>query len=176
MRLRFLYLTVVFLGLINLSAYLKPHYAGLLTDDYGILTSNDFHEDGQLSTESNFPHDEFENYWQCLRPEEYFLNCENPGPLLSGENDIGQSTFWIRADGKVYNFGTRRNWDLEFCQDMISDIRKLIEGEHVVCIYASHLDSNEQQSNWVIDRVKTRKGEWSWFLSPGDPGYEESPK
>ena len=82
--------------------------------------------------------------------------------------DLGANTFWIKANRKLYDFGTRRNRDIESCQDMVLDIRRIMENEPVVCIYASYIKSNEQGSEWIIDRVKTRKGEWSYFARPGE--------
>ena len=164
MKISAISILIAVFGLLNLSAYSKPRHAALLTDDYGIITLADFEFPEQLSPESHFPDNEFENYWQCLKPEKYLLDCENIGPLYPGDEDeFAQSTFWIQAGGKIYDFGTRRNWDMEFCKNMVSDISKIITNEPVVCVYASYVGSTTKGSDWIIDRVKTTNGEWSWF-------------
>lgn len=170
MRARYRSIAGIILGLASLSAYSPPRYAGLLTDDYGILSLADFDEDGQLEPARGFPEEGFVHYWLCLEPEHYFLNCEATGRMEPEGIDLGASTFWIHSRGHLYDLGTRRNRDIGACEDMTSDIKKLMTDEPVVCLYASYLDSTDEKSDWIIDRVKTRKGQWSWFARP-----EETP-
>ena len=46
---------------------------------------------------------------------------------------------------------------------MVSEIRSLVERQSVVCISGGYLGKDDEGMNWVIDRVKTTTGEWSWF-------------
>ncbi len=148
------------------SAIAKPlrKRPGLLTESYGIVTKSDLDEEERKATPEPFPPKlpSF-NYWQCLKSEGYFLGCENEG-LAAGEDwEIGSATFWIKANGKTYDFGTRRNWDIGFCESMITKILRIIKYEPIVCVSASYLGGDAKGSRWVVERVKTKKGEWSWF-------------
>jgi hypothetical protein len=144
---------------------LAKKHTNLVSEGVGILTKAELDEEENKAGSLPFPPNDSGqnfNYWQCLRPEGYFLGCENEGKP-TGENwEIGSVTFWIKANGKKYDFGTRRNWDIGACRDMISEILKIMETQPIVCVSASY-GKNQEGEYWIIDRVKTKKGEWSWF-------------
>ena len=147
----------------NLSfAEIKEKRVGLLTDDYGIVTKEDLDEEEKKATPLPFSPESISfQYWQCLKPDSYYLHCSNTGKMLGEGWDIGSAEYWVKSDGKKYNFGTRRNWSIDFCKEMVTTIQRIMKNESVVCISALYLDEDKEGSNWIIDRVKTKKGEWS---------------
>ena len=144
-----------------------PRYQGLLTDDYGIVTLADLDEDGQQDPWTGFTGDDVDHYWQCLEPKDYFFDCENLGKAEPEGWDIGELTFWIQANGQFHHFYARHNWSIEYCQDLKTDILWLLKDETVVCISGTYIDTDQNGINWILDRVKTRKGSWSWFEQAG---------
>ena len=162
--------TIFYLLIYSAGARAAQIYAGLLTDDYGIVKMSDLNEEGQLSKAHNFPKDPFEHYWQCVKVDKYELGCEIEGRAEPEGWIIGEAIFKIHSGNKIIDIGTRRNWDMGFCKKMISDIRAIIKKEPVVCFSAIFVGENANTSEWVVDQVKTKKGQWSWF---GDPKLEK---
>lgn len=168
-----LYLAALLILFTSFSASPLPKYQGLLTDDYGIVSLADLDEHGQQDPWQGFTGDDVDHYWFCIEPSEYFFDCENLGDINYNYEDtqehwdIGQPTFWIKAGGEIYNFGTRRNWSIEHCSDMKKDILWLMQNEPVVCLSGRYLKPDETGNNWILDRVKTQKGAWSWFVRSG---------
>lgn len=152
----------------NLSGSWLPYRVGILTDDYGIVTEADLdEEEAKVTIAEPFPLSSALNYWFCIEPQEYFVQCKSEGMMEPEGFEIGSSTFWVHANGKVFNFWTRRNFDLESCEERIMDWSNLMRNE-VVCFSGSYIEEDESGTHWIIDRMKTYTGEWSWFGRPGE--------
>ncbi len=145
------------------SASARLPIAGLLTEDFGILKLSDFDEEGQFSNTSHFPNDGFEHHWLCLKPEKTLLKCERALWDESFKWFYGTMIFEVRAGGKNYEFGTRRNWSMNFCRETVSEIRAVMKGQKAVCFFANFISEKGNSSEWIIDRVKSKRGAWSWF-------------
>lgn len=169
-------LAVILLSAICVSFQWPPTRIGLLTDDYGIVTDQDLDEEERVAFPEPFPPKvgSFQ-YWMCLPTYDIFMKCNDTGPSdHEEEGQIGDHTFRLRTGNQIFNFYTRHNGPLDACEEMVSDWRDVIIGEEIVCISASYVGTNldpanEERSNilnsdWVIDRMKSRHGEWSWFV------------
>ena len=153
-----------------------PHRLGLITDDYGIVSDQDLDEEEYKVDATPFPPSEMSpfQYWQCLPTSDVFMKCDDLGftaPEFGGA-EVGESVLNFRTNGEVFNFFTRRNNSLKSCEDMIDEWRSVMAGEDVVCISASYQGTEAgtlrdstfvNKSEWEIDRMKSRHGEWSWF-------------
>ncbi len=151
----------------TLSASSYPRYQGLLTNGYGIITESDLDEAGQLESWRGFTGNELDHYWQCLEPTDYHFVCENLRGAEFEGSEIGEPTFWIKANGRIYHFGTRRNWDMAHCEDMKKDILWLMNSQSAVCISGTYVRQNSESEYWILDRLKSPRGAWSWFARPG---------
>lgn len=142
------------------------HRPGLLTDDYGIVTGKDLDEyEGQCTEVEPFPpHFGCMMYWQCLSTENVTIICKRLGPDnsdLSGE--YGDFTLLIKDRGETHEYTGRHNNDMAYCQSTKKAMLKVMTHEKIVCISGEFVHKDGQTSGWIIDRMKSRHGEWSWF-------------
>jgi len=148
---------------------------GLLTADYGVVTKADLNEE---MARCEPPYESFppkENacfqYWQCLPTKEVHLTCEDLGANDEYEH-IGEATFWIKNGSDIHHFLTRRNFDLESCQEWATEWKEVMRDEEVVCLSGDYIENAGEEPSpalagnhyyWIIDRMKSRHGEWSYF-------------
>lgn len=153
---------------------------GLLTDDYGIVTGSDLdEEENKCGTyiDPFPPPSDFTNhctvYWQCLPIHDVFMNCND----LTDAGDFeqtGEADFWIRDNNQVHHYITRRNFDMESCWGWIDEWISVMWNEEIVCLSGdfvgteeeinSHTGKKEIHNYWIIDRMKSRHAEWSYFV------------
>ncbi len=102
-----------------------------------------------------------------------FLDCEDTGSIGDFEH-TGQPAFWI-DDGKItHHYLTRRNFDMEACQQWLGEWRAVMGQEAVVCFSGEFVQASDSDSHpssppgvqyyWIIDRMKSHAGEWSYFF------------
>lgn len=161
------------------------HRIGMLTDRYGIVTDADLDEAEEhcIASAEPFPSgDPCLNYWQCLPTRDLFMDCKDDGPSDDFDH-AASAVFWIKEkEGEnFHNYLTRRNFSLEACHEWLHGWRHVIEGEDVVCLSGSFLSKDYWEGDdltppgmhsfWIIDRMKSRRGEWSYFYrAPHDGG------
>jgi hypothetical protein len=151
-----------------------PRRVGLLTEDYGIVTKQDLdEEEAKFVKAEPFPSDSF-RYWQCLSTQEVFMKCDNLGFIAEefGNEAVGEPTLQIGNGEEILDFYTSHNWTLSACQEMEEQWRSIMDKQDIVCISAFYLGTEQKvakdghsftHSEWEIDRMKSRHGEWSWF-------------
>jgi len=181
-------------SLLSLSWY--PHeWVGLLTDDYGIVTVDDLAEEEAWCSVQPFSVSNkvgcFQ-YWQCLPTENVFIACEDLGKSPDPDvlDPMGHAVFRIKNGDMTHYFYTRRNWSMDVCYEWAKAWTELMIDEPIVCIsgmfsgvtyeppFFSDIflrESDEEHSSeyywWRIDRMKSPRGEWSYFLRSS---YENS--
>ena len=167
-------LTVIAIVASNLS-WAPIHHVGLLTDDYGIVTAQDLvEEEDRCQDLEPFPPrgGGCLQYWQCLPTKDVFIGCEDISADLGGE-DTRQAVFWLKDGDEVHHYLTRRNFDLEACNGWKAKWEAVLAGEDVVCLSGEFINTENfdehllsppgTQFYWIIDRMKSRHGEWSYF-------------
>jgi hypothetical protein len=142
------------------------HRPGLLTDDHGVVTKQDLDEDEAGCTEvTDFAHRSgCMSYWQCLSAKNVEVICKRLGPDnsdLSGE--YGDFTLRIKDQDETHEYIGRHNGDMAECKAMRREILKVVAHEKIVCVSGDFIDKVGQTSSWIIDRMKSHHGEWSWF-------------
>lgn len=173
---------IVILAMLNLSFSMSDRI-GMLTDDYGIVVKADLdEEEARCSNVEPFPSDNAcFNYWQCLPTREIYIDCEDIGDVGDSKH-TGQANFWIKEGNNIHHYLTRRNFDIEACHEWVNEWKSVINGEDVVCLSGNFIDMSEQDESsfspigihyyWIIDRIKSRHGEWSYFYR-GDTESKE---
>ncbi len=157
---------LILLNVLLLVSCAQSRPIGLLTDDYGIVTKEDLDEELVRANPSPFNTNDSSifQYWMCYKPENYQITCEATGMVAPEYGKVGAFEFSVTAEGKTHVFGTRRNQNLGVCKKLEATIKKIFKENDVVCINASFLEKeSETQYSWILDQVKAKKGEWSWF-------------
>ena len=107
--------------------------------------------------------------WQCLRLVQVWMECIPTGDEIVPGSPGVSSILKIYDGEALYEFITRRPREIDSCDAMISQWHSLMDGEEVACISASYgqdlpvLD-NDRYSYWTINRVKSHRGNWSYFI------------
>jgi hypothetical protein len=180
------YILLMLSSLLSLSWY--PHeWVGLLTDDYGIVTVDDLIEEEEERCLDVQPFSVSKEvgcfqYWQCLPTDHVFIACDDKG-YETGDfpGTITEAIFRIKNGDITHYFYTRRNWSMDTCLASAKAWTELMIDEPIVCISGEFssvryeppsLDEAfqeypEEQSSeyywWQIDRMKSPRGEWSYF-------------
>ena len=174
---KFLNTIAYLLLLIFNTSFSTPESIVMITDTYNIVSPEDIQEEEEKCFDPQpFPPREFggcQNYWQCLPTQEVFMSCEDIGDI-GDYNHTGQIDFWIKDGNNIHHYLTRRNFDIESCFDWIDEWKAVMSNEDIVCLSGDFIDTdnNDAQSSsplgthhyWIIDRMKSRHGEWSYFL------------
>jgi hypothetical protein len=181
MNRKLLFVAMV-ISLFNLSLA-HPQRSGLLTDDRGIVTSEDLNEEEKYNKcypfepaydISQTPDDNCLNYWQCLSTDDVYINCDDVGD--NGDfPHAGSADFWVKEGGITHHYMTRRDFSLDSCQRWVTEWKEVMRGEDVVCLSGDFLlrkdlpygDTSSpagSQYYWIIDRMKSNHAEWSYFF------------
>lgn len=170
MKILFLF-PIIFFALLNLSMSFNINY-GILTDDYGIVTEEDLRKEAEIAE----PQPIMENFspfmvWQCLPLIQVSTACDPTGDEIVSNSPGMQPLLTIFDGHSLFEFSTRRPCEENACNAMINRWKYLFEGEEVACISASYDQdypvSNKnpwtRYSTWTINRIKSKKGNWSYF-------------
>lgn len=138
---------------------------GMLTDDYGILTSNDLALNAcHIKPEPFVPSalNPYE-YWLCFESKNVLPNCEDQH-FSNEDGRAGRVTVTARDHQFVYDFMESRVWPIQDCRSFVKTLRSLMQGASHACISASYIDKEEknergqQERTGIFHRLKTRKG------------------
>ncbi|MBI4402988.1 MAG: hypothetical protein HY537_02435 [Deltaproteobacteria bacterium] len=140
---------------------------GLLTDDYGIVTLDDIRQNAKFVR----PRDKDGNpllVWQCLHLDRVEINCEPYG------DDVATPNLYVTSAGKRYFFYLRHAWSTFRCNLDIETWHKILKDEKVACFSGEPSLPTDDGLNrallsWQLDRVKSHKGSWSYFMEPDEP-------
>jgi len=107
------------------------------------------------------------NEWQCFETRDVALNFIDH---FLNPRDLSEETktpaLQVELDNAVRDFDVEpQELQTENCQNHAEKImmkwRNLLEGERFVCLYAAHLqDISDDESYWVLSKIKTSKGYW----------------
>jgi hypothetical protein len=137
-----------------------------MTDDYGIVTEADIRENRKIAR----PVSEGEPLlvWFCLPVEHFETWCDDLGWVIDLEERGYYSRFSVVSGGNEYSFTRSKFSDREVCIEDKKDWTRLIKGQ-TACFSAFFIDESlsddpkfKKASLWNIERVKSRKGEWTY--------------
>lgn len=162
------FLLIIFLtSLLNFS----HAYENLLTSDFKILTHRDL-----LTPEENVSTVKFSEdsssafaFWKCFESGqiEYQIKCEDMGIQSDNEN-YAAIEFFVDKKNSIDAYFQRRAYPTDACLRNKKEIEGLIKNEEAFCIRAFFINKksvlNHKRLNWTIDRVKSHKGCWSYFV------------
>ena len=168
------YSAILLVGSLNLS-WAPARHMGLLTDDYGIVTRQDLvEEEERCPSLKPFPPEDGScfQYWQCLPTRDIFIECNDITAKFDGE-DTAAPVFWIKSESDIHHYLTRRNLDMEACQEWKAEWAAVLAGESVICLsgeFAGTEETDDHPSSppgthhyWIIDQMKSHHSEWSYF-------------
>jgi hypothetical protein len=164
------------LGILNLS-FVGHSRPGLLTGNFGIVTVADLDEEESRCNDIRpFPYEHLcFNYWQCLPTQDVQMYCEDIG----GNDEfvhVGEAFLTVKVKDQTHQYFTRRNFDMETCKEWMNEWSGVLGGENVVCLSGQYsgIDKENRHHLWQIDRMKSRRGEWSYFAREDES--DEVPK
>jgi hypothetical protein len=141
-----------------------PH--GLLSDDHGILNSDDLAinacEVRPRPFDINSRYYPYE-YWQCFKSKNFSLNCDSNGTRDKYEGVMGLIVVKISNHDIHHEFIAPRLWPIKDCQRFLKDAAALLKGTDHACISASFIEkekdrSGHPSSSWLFGRIKTKNG------------------
>jgi hypothetical protein len=169
-------LGVLILTLVNFATFAKERsYTvrdGILTDSYGLVTKKDI----QDNLDEADPIDSEGKpmlVWQCVHVDHLRTHCFSAGY----SDNIGAEAFHagitVTSGRKKYEFMTRGVGDWPDCVDYRNAWIRLIRGQ--IACFSGYFNSEEPSderrfdtiSYWVLDKIKSKKGKWSYFANPG---------
>lgn len=175
-------------GAWSISIAVKQKYPyQILTDDYGILNENDLA--GYVWKMNPAPFKgKFSglNYWQCFPRENISLVLLDTGSSTEDFNykdNIGdmQIRVWVKKNVS-HEYAMRRAWTVGEFQKDFNRWRKLMKGEKYVCLGGHFVDYEKTKDHgvavetygWIFDKIKTKKGCYSYFDGDCDRKYDRS--
>jgi hypothetical protein len=160
----FIPILILFIPAISFS---EPWRIPLLTNGYNIVTGKDIDELEQNCTHVTAfpPKDDCTLYWQCLPTQGAKVSCEDLGPDDSPavKDHIGELKLVIKNKLESYQFRLRHNFGMFDCKDVKHSIFSVMKNEKIVCISGEYIGKENFTSHWIIDRVKSERGESGWF-------------
>ena len=139
---------------------------GLLGEDYGILAKGDLAMNACQFTPKPFPPDPLISpyeYWQCFETKTISLNCGSSGIEDEDEGVMGLVVVKVSINQIKHEYIERRPWPMRECRSFLKDLSALLKGRSHACLSGSFIEEETDQaggkmSNWLFERLKTRKG------------------
>lgn len=153
----------------HLQELMKEFPYGLLTDDYGILSTLDLKINACTAIPEPFPnsHNQAYSYWQCFTVKNSKMDCERGKYDPHEEALMSMLVLSGERNGELHEFISRRPIPLGSCKLYQKDWQKLTSGQTHVCVSGSSpsLETKNLKPvwNWIFDRYKTTKGCDSYF-------------
>jgi hypothetical protein len=145
---------------------LKSKYSfGLLTDDYGVLTTKDLALNAcHIKAEPFVPGvtNPFE-YWLCFESKTVSSTCDDQS-FSNEDGHVGRVTVKARDHQFSYDFIESRPWPIHDCKSFTKTLKNLVQGTSHTCISASYISKEEKNERGHMERIgifnqmKTRKG------------------
>lgn len=164
--------SLMFLASFRLQESNRDPGSGILTQDYGIITPSDIRQNAAHAhaVDSKNPGVPF-LVWQCLPLENASLECEHLSYDDEQDRYTCSPTLRVVVDGHHLQFDVRHLYDFDDYNYMEQEIHAVLDGEDVGC-FSGYYDWDEpaeppfsRYSLWTLDRIKSRRGEWSYFTS-----------
>ncbi len=141
---------------------------GLLTDDFGILNTQDLKTNACIARPAPFSEQDGTSpypYWQCFEVKNSKMTCERG--KYDPHEKVVMSMLIVSGtrDGYLHEFISRRPIPLWSCRLYRRDWLKFIKNERYVCVSgADHSkEFNGKKTVWIFGRYKTKKGCDSYF-------------
>ena len=153
--------------LIPTVSFSEPWRIPLITNGYDIITGKEIDEIVQNCTHITAfpPTDDCTMYWQCLPTSGAKVTCKDLGPDDSPavKDHIGELKVILKNKNENYQFILGRNFGMSDCKSLKHSILNVMKNEKIVCIAGQYIGKENLTSNWIIDRVKSKRGESAWF-------------
>jgi len=142
---------------------------GLLTADFGILTSDDLAINTCVARPVPYSDESTSySYWQCFEVKSSKLFCDGNGYDETEKTRVTMMVISGILEGERHEYITRRPVPLSACKAYLADWTRLVDQEQHVCVSGSFINKKRDQAGrtvttWVFDRFKTPKGCESYF-------------
>ncbi len=168
-------LSIITCSLILLGCASRPSKAwqtkGILTDDYGIVTLADIQKNKKIARPFDRSGDPM-LVWQCLPVERFNTFCRDLGFVV----DLGEKGYTsglkIVSKGNEYSFECPKFTGRRGCGEDERAWTKLIRQGQIACFsgfYVGKEPSSESGlkdwSLWNMERIKSKRGEWSYWVN-----------
>lgn len=143
---------------------------GLLTDDFGILNTQDLKTNTCIAGPTPFSEQDRTApypYWQCFEVKNSQMICERG--KYDPHEKVVMSMLVVSGirDGKLHEFISRRPIPLWSCRLYQKDWLKFTKNERYVCVSGAEHSKEVRGPKtvwvWIFGRYKTRKGCDSYF-------------
>lgn len=131
--------------------------------DNGVLTPEDLRKVKSISENG---------FWRCFYANDVSISCF-PGidDSESPPAEVGNISIEAWGPGVFFVFDARRSWPRDACELKVEELNNLLAGEETVCLSSVDMmvEDGGRKVAATLDRVKTRKGCYSYFVSPDCP-------
>ncbi len=133
---------------------------GILSDNFGIVTPEDIQANAAIAAPIDGTGHPFLT-WQCVCVTSIQLRCENVGSFPENGGASATPEFTLRGDSKTFNFYLPHAWSLYRCRQDVSTWRRIVKVGEVACFSGFYDKDSGTVSG--LQRVKTKRGQWSYF-------------
>ena len=160
-------LIATLLLMIPVTSFSEPWRVPLITNGYDVVTKKDLDDAEKECTELEAfpPKVGCMMYWQCLSTKDAKVICDDLGPdsSPSEKEHIGELRVVLKNKEGFSHFETTHNSGMSDCKALKHSILNVMKNEKIVCISSHYADKENNTSYWIVDRVKSRRGESAWF-------------
>ncbi len=163
----------------HLQKLLTRYPDSIIGEDYGVLDMEDLAVNSCVAKATPFRKGENTaySYWQCFSTKDARMICSSLIDSLTKET-FSYLSLEAKKNTAVESYLARGPLDIKECRSFLRLWKQKTEGERYVCasgIYVSSsiLPNGWEQTNWVFDKFKTRKGCESY---KSDCHLEKDPK
>lgn len=163
----------------SLDAIRLKYPYGILTEDYGMLSDEDFRINACIATPAPVSETKISNYpiWQCFETRDFKTTCE--GAVFDSDEGSQMTSLVISTTAntsEIQEFFVPIPMKLQDCEQFFREWDKYTLNEKYVCICGSLPQGNKKQggkkvTSWVFNRFKTKKGCDSYAKGQCDLSY-----
>lgn len=188
------FLTLIFMGIVSLVFFPKNDFSktskstkypyGLITSGYGIITEDDLAYDSLRRKILPYnPHDSTDLdslHWQCFPVKDVspkYTTWRDNDPMGAWDVIVTLCDLEIivRHEKELQIYGDRRAHLVDYCQEFVTEWRKLTKDQDIVCLNGDGGNYLEDKVNgkyklWTWEKFKTNKGCYSYFYGTCDTG------
>jgi hypothetical protein len=149
----------------------------LLTEDYGILSEGDMHESSRKIPPAYNPETSTHFLlWQCFPIKDVdskYREWKDSNPLGVADVIVTMCDFelWMKKVEPIQSYGSRRAKEVTYCREFKKSWNKLTKNETDICLYGEGsvyeteiVDGKPKKvKSWVWNKIKTKKGCYSYF-------------
>lgn len=153
----------------------KKYSYGLITPGYGIVTEDDLAYDDSHREIHPYNPNEYSTslHWQCFPVKDVTPKYKT----WRGNNGMGawdvivtlcDLEIIVHHEKELQIYGDRRAHPVDYCQEFITEWRKLTKDQDIVCLNGDGGNYSEDKVNgkykyWTWEKFKTKTGCFSYF-------------